>query len=125
MLIQARIQMLRRSFWKSDDVKYQDRNTFFKIYSYGDYRRNHYVPQWYQKLFLPSSGEKKFFYLDLKPEIVTTSTGKNFKRKSLLRWGTPSCFYQDDLYTTSFANGLQRKLSKNFLAGLITKVKRH
>lgn len=79
-----------------------------------NYRRNHYVPQWYQKLFLPSSGEKKFFYLDLKPEIVTTSTGKNFKRKSLLRWGTPSCFYQDDLYTTSFGQWTSTEIEQKF-----------
>jgi Protein of unknown function (DUF4238) len=61
-------------------------------------RRDHYVPQWYQRLFLPS-GVDRFFYLDLTPDVVKTSPGRTFTRKSLLRWGPARCFYQDDLYT--------------------------
>ena len=34
-----------------------------------DSRNNHYVPQWYQKRFLGQvGGERKFFYLDLRPD---------------------------------------------------------
>lgn len=65
------------------------------------YRRNHYVPEWYQRRFLPDGlREKKFHYLDLKPDRVT-SNGHTYTRNALLRWGPDRCFYQDDLYTTS------------------------
>jgi hypothetical protein len=60
--------------------------------------RNHYVPEWYQRRFLPH-GVSRFFYLDLKPDIVKTGPGRSYTRNSLLRWGPASCFYQDDLYT--------------------------
>jgi hypothetical protein len=40
-------------------------------------RRDHYVPQWYQRLFLPS-GVDRFFYLDLTPDVVKTSPGRTF-----------------------------------------------
>jgi hypothetical protein len=59
--------------------------------------RNHFVPQWYQRRFLPA-GATRFFYLDLKPAIVS-SGGKKYQRRALLRWGPPRCFCVDDLYT--------------------------
>jgi hypothetical protein len=61
-------------------------------------RRNHYVPQWYQRRFLPP-GVDRFFYLDLKPEAIRTAPGRTVSRKAILRWGPARCFYQDDLYT--------------------------
>lgn len=64
------------------------------------YRRNHYVPQWYQAKFLPQLGEKKFFYLDLKPEHIEAPNGKKYLRKELRRLGTPESFFAFDLYTT-------------------------
>lgn len=66
------------------------------------YRENHYVAQWYQRRFLPPTGEKKFFYLDLKPEQFRDSTGIMRQRTALHRWGTSNCFRQTDLYTTRF-----------------------
>ncbi len=60
---------------------------------------NHYVPEWYQRKFLPLN-QGKFHYLDLQPDVVTTSTGYRYTRKALLNWGPPSCFAQDDLYST-------------------------
>jgi hypothetical protein len=68
----------------------------------GSYKENHYVPQWYQRRFLPASGEKKFRYLDLKPETFLDAKGVTRQKKSLQRWGTSSCFKQTDLYTTRF-----------------------
>jgi hypothetical protein len=65
--------------------------------------RNHYVPQWYQRRFLiPGDREAKFFYLDLRPDEVFAADGRPHKRRALLRWGPPSCFKQDHLYTTRF-----------------------
>lgn len=67
-----------------------------------NYQRNHYVPQWYQYKFLDEEkAEKKFYYLDLRPGFKVGSNGKKYPRKSVLRWGPPSCFCQDNLYTTS------------------------
>jgi hypothetical protein len=65
-----------------------------------DFRHNHYVPEWYQKRFLPPSGsEQKLAYLDLKPE-KRISNGHVYTPAALRRRGTPSCFAEKDLYTT-------------------------
>ncbi len=62
-----------------------------------DYRRNHYVPQWYQRrLFPEGTSEQKLFLLDLKPDEVV-SNGRRHTRKAVLRWGPVRCFSQDDL----------------------------
>ena len=60
--------------------------------------RNHFVPQWYQRRFLPA-GVNRFFYLDLNPEVVKTAPGRSFIRNALLHWGPNRCFFQEDLYT--------------------------
>lgn len=60
--------------------------------------RNHYVPQWYQRLFL-LGGATRFHYLDLSPETITSAGGKRYQRRALLRWGPANCFRQEDLYT--------------------------
>jgi len=66
------------------------------------YRENHYVAQWYQRRFLPAVGEKKFHYLDLKPDQFRDPNGVLRQKKALNRWGTDRCFKQTDLYTTRF-----------------------
>ena len=58
---------------------------------------HHYVPQWYQRRFLPT-GKTKFCYLDLHPETVVRD-GVSHQRKALLNWGPARCFYGEDLYT--------------------------
>jgi hypothetical protein len=67
-----------------------------------EYKENRYVPQWYQRRFLPVIGEQKFRYLDLRPETFLDERGVKRQKKSLQRWGTKSCFKQSDLYTTRF-----------------------
>lgn len=68
-----------------------------------DYKRNHYVPQWYQhRFFRGDEKEKKLFYLDFYPEKIKISNGKFYTRKSLLHWGPSNCFMEEDLYTTKF-----------------------
>lgn len=62
---------------------------------------NHYVPEWYQKRFLPP-GEGKYFFLKLQPSMVIRPDGGRHREKALHRWGPRTCFYQDDLYTTRF-----------------------
>ena len=79
-----------------------------------DYRRNHYVPKWYQNRFLTDDvREKKFFYLDLTPD-TKISGKKRYKRKALLRWGPSKCFYKQDLYTTKFGNWESTEIEEKF-----------
>ncbi|MEW6265856.1 MAG: DUF4238 domain-containing protein [Thermodesulfobacteriota bacterium] len=78
------------------------------------YRRNHYVPVWYQERFFPPGvGERKFFYLDLRPETIV-SNGQRFKRNSLLRWCPKNCFCQDDLYTTKYGPWFSTEIEEKF-----------
>lgn len=80
-----------------------------------DYKRNHYVPEWYQYRFLPEDlTEKKFRYLDLNPENFIDPTGRKRTKTALRRWGPPSCFYQDDLYTTRFGNWESTEIEQKF-----------
>jgi hypothetical protein len=78
------------------------------------YRSNHYVPVWYQERFFPQGvGERKFFYLDLRPDTVV-SNGHSFRRNSLLQWGPKSCFCQDDLYTTKYGSWVSTEIEEKF-----------
>lgn len=78
------------------------------------YTNNHYVPVWYQKRFLPTGpAEKKFYYLDLKPDQAI-SNSQQFKRNSLLRWGPKRCFCQDDLYTTKHGRWFSTEIEEKF-----------
>ena len=66
------------------------------------YRHNHYVPEWYQRRFLPT-GVHHFHYLDLFPETETRN-GHTWTRRAIERWGPDRCFAQDDLYTTHWGD---------------------
>lgn len=81
-----------------------------------DYKHNHYVPEWYQKRFLPN-GQGKQWYLDLDPQKVTNN-GHTYTRHGLLRWGPASCFAQDDLYTTKWGSIENRDIEKFFFGHL-------
>ncbi len=80
----------------------------------GSYKENHYVPEWYQRRFLPIEGEKKFRYLDLMPDKFVDATGKVRYRKALQRWGVDRCFTQTDLYTTRFGDFESTDIEKFF-----------
>jgi hypothetical protein len=45
-------------------------------------RRNHFVPQWYQRRFLPAG--ERFYYLDLKSETVVSAGGKTWRLRAFL-----------------------------------------
>ena len=78
------------------------------------YRSNHYVPIWYQERFIPSSAkDRKFFYLDLRPEEAVHGQHR-YTRNSLLRWGPKHCFCQKDLYTTQFGTWLSTDIEQKF-----------
>lgn len=61
---------------------------------------HHYVPEWYQRRFLPP-GQTNFFYLDLHPEIRRWNGGSH-QLKAVRRRGPDACFRVDDLYTLRF-----------------------
>jgi hypothetical protein len=61
---------------------------------------HHYVPQWYQKRFLPE-GQSILFYLDLKPEKVVNGSVR-YTKKALRRMSPSRCFCVDDLYSMRF-----------------------
>lgn len=63
--------------------------------------RNHYVPEWYQKRFLPDGGGK-YFLLKLHPKVTKLPKGRSWTETSCNQWGPPRCFYENDLYTTRF-----------------------
>ena len=87
----------------------------------GEYIRNHYVPEWYQyRFFEGTEKEKKFFYLDLTPETITTRNGNKFTRNSILRWGPPRCFYEDHLYTTRFLGWESTEIEEKFFGKIDT-----
>ena len=66
------------------------------------YKENHYVPIWYQERFLPTEGERKYRYLDLKPEQFRDPRGIVRTKTALHRWGAVSCFKETDLYTVKY-----------------------
>jgi len=81
-------------------------------------RNNHYVPIWYQKNFL-SSKKKSFHYLNLYPDKIELPNGK-IKLKKQMCWpfSPKQCFYQTDLYTTSFLGNLNDEIER-YLFGKI------
>ncbi len=68
----------------------------------GEYRRNHYVPEWYQRRFIPPEArDKELLYLNLTPGTFTDPRGVTHLRKALRRLGPKYCFYETDLYATT------------------------
>lgn len=77
--------------------------------------RNHYVPQWHQRLFL-SPGEKDaaLYYLDLKPDQLPGGDGKVYTKNDLWRRGPGKCFYEENLYTLAFGADASDVIEKRF-----------
>jgi len=79
-----------------------------------EYRRNHYVPEWYQRRFLSNGAkERKFCYLDLTPDSIASGKMK-YKRNAMFRWGPRRCFCEQDLYTTKFGNWESTEIEEKF-----------
>jgi hypothetical protein len=76
---------------------------------------NHYVPQWYQKRFIPAGAkEQKLYYLDLSPDKVIHPDGKFHYRNEMRFLGTVNCFVQEHLYTQFFGNYATDVIEKRF-----------
>lgn len=89
-----------------------------------EYRNNHYVPQWYQRRFIPTDRiDRELFYLDLKPETFVDPRGVRHERKPLRRLGPRHCFAEDDLYTTPFGGIASRDIERVFFGQVDTRGK--
>jgi hypothetical protein len=85
----------------------------------GEYRKNHYVPVWYQKRFiLPNARDKELSYLDLQPGTFADPRGVTHQRRSLVRQGPKHCFFEQDLYTLRLRAMESTEIEQSFF-GLI------
>jgi Protein of unknown function (DUF4238) len=88
------------------------------------YRYNHYVPEWYQKNFIPpDSPDGSYFYLRLKPEEFRDSKGKVHYANPLKRRFPSKCFAEDDLYTAKFRGLASRDIERIFFGAIDSKGK--
>lgn len=74
-------------------------------------RDNHFVPEWYQKGFIPA-GQSKLHYLDLTPEPIHLPDGRIKYNRSLFQSYPSQCFYQTDLYSTFFGPHVNDEVEK-------------
>ena len=90
-----------------------------------EYRSNHYVPQWYQRRFIPPDArDRELFLLDLSPERFKTPNGLRVTRRALRRKGTRHCFAINDLYTTRLRGVESRELERTFFGEVDRRGKR-
>jgi hypothetical protein len=87
-----------------------------------EYRKNHYVPVWYQKRFLPEGRrDNELFYLDLRPPTATDSKGRVHQRRAVRRLGFKHCFAERDLYTTRFGTDESTRIEQMFFGSIDSK----
>lgn len=80
-------------------------------------RKNHYVPIWYQRRFLPE-GQTKLHYLDIGPSKRELPDGQIVIDRAVSMRGPKSCFWTQDLYTTQFGEILNDEIER-YLFGRI------
>lgn len=80
-------------------------------------RRNHYVPQWYQRRFLPER-HGSYFFLKLRPKMKTLPDGRRVLEKECVPRNPATCFFETDLYTTRFGTVENDDIEKH-LFGMI------
>jgi hypothetical protein len=80
-----------------------------------EYRHNHYVPEWYQKRFIPADQvDRKLYLLDFTPDTLIDSRGVPHPRNAVRRLGFRYCFAERDLYTTYFGSAESTEIEKQF-----------
>lgn len=86
--------------------------------------RHHYVPQWYQNGFVAGTHpNNKLYYLNLKPDNIVDASGRIRQHSGMRRYGTPSCFYEEDLYTTRFGKWESSEIEEKFFGDIDNKGK--
>jgi hypothetical protein len=83
-----------------------------------EYRHNHYVPEWYQKRFIPPDQvDRELYYLDLRPGSFVDGKG-SVHTSGLHHWGFKYCFAERDLYTAQL-NGMDSiEIEKQFFGAI-------
>jgi hypothetical protein len=85
----------------------------------GEYRRNHYVPVWYQRRFIPATAAShELLYLNLNPGTLTDAHAVVHQRKSLRRLGPKHCFFETDLYATTLPTVDSTEIERFFFGGI-------
>ena len=74
-------------------------------------RKNHYVPEWYQRGFL-EPGKSQLHYLDTSPEQKMLPDGRSVPMRALRMCGPSSCFYDYDLYSTRIGTVVNDEIEK-------------
>ena len=89
-----------------------------------EYKYNHYVPEWYQKNFIPASNQHgQYYYLKLKPTQHRNKRNELIEENPLRFLSPCKCFAQNNLYTTRF-NGIQsREIERLFFGSIDNKGK--
>jgi hypothetical protein len=90
-----------------------------------EFRNNHYVPEWYQKRFLPQ-GQKnnELLYRDLKPEIFKGSRGISRVGREVRRLGFRHCFSERDLYSRTLGSDISTEIEREFFGQIDSNGKR-
>lgn len=84
-----------------------------------EYQNNHYVPEWYQRRFIPSiQGNKELFYLDFKPDTFTDPRGVIHTKRAIRKQGPKFCFAEDDLYTRWFGSAKSTEIEEKFFGAI-------
>jgi hypothetical protein len=84
-----------------------------------DYRNQHYVPQWYQRRFIPrEQSSRELYLLDLHPETFIDGEGVKRQHRAVRRRGTRGCFCVEDLYTVRLAGTESRELERVFFGAI-------
>jgi hypothetical protein len=79
------------------------------------YQQHHYVPQWYQRRFIPAEqAGGELYLLDLEPEAFTDGRGRKHRKPAVRRTGTRRCFAERDLYTVPFAGRTAHDVERVF-----------
>ena len=83
------------------------------------FRHNHYVPEWYQKRFLPREQVgQEIYYLDLHPEPFIDPRGTPHLRKNPKRLGFRHCFAETDLYTRQIGSLESTEIEQRFFGAI-------
>lgn len=84
-----------------------------------EYHKQHYVPVWYQKRFMPPAAkDNELLYLDLRPGTFKDPRGVVHPNRALRRLGPKRCFYEPDLYTHTMGNIRHTEIEQYFFGAI-------
>lgn len=79
------------------------------------YRRQHYVPEWYQKRFITGEArQNELVHLALHPQSVVDDAGRRHRLPQQRRRPTGKCFAEDDLYSLRFGAAVSTAIEQQF-----------